>query len=124
MNPGTKETVVPPPEIQIHVKGISLGAELKDKDGRSSLKLSYEFVTTSADKDDDGESEDDESENEEGKEASTVTREVILGSLTPGKVSYVFLSSSRLITPPALSIRSSRLPWTSSWMRRTSMFSK
>lgn len=98
MNPGTKETVVPPPDIQIHVKGISLGAELKDKDGRSSLKLSYQFVTAPADED-----EDDESEGEEsgGKEAPTVTREVVLGSLTPGKVNHVSPSSSGFITPLA-----------------------
>ena len=84
MNPGTKETVVPPQNIQIHVKSLSLGAELKDKDGRSSLKLSYEFDTSPAGDDDD--------EEDEGKEVSTDTKEVILGSLTPGKVSYFFLS--------------------------------
>lgn len=85
MNPGTKETVAPPPDIQIHVKGLSLGAELKDKDGRSSLRLSYEFAASPA-------GDDDDEENEEGKEAPLVTKEVILGSLTPGKVNYVFPS--------------------------------
>lgn len=91
VNPGTRETVVPPPDIQIHVKGISLGAELKDKDGRSSLKLSYQFVTASANEDDEDESED----------APTVTREVVLGSLTPGKVNHVFLTLSGFIIPLA-----------------------
>lgn len=119
MNPGTKETVVPPPNIQIHVKSLSLGAELKDNDGRSSLKLSYEFVTPPTDDDD----EEDDEEDEEEKEAATVTKEVILGSLTPGKVSHVFPSLSGAITP-SLSARLNRPPWTSSWMRRTSMFSK
>ena len=85
MNPGTKETVVPPPDIQIHVKGLSLGAELKDKDGRSSLKLSYEFVTAPTD-------DDDEEEDEDGKEAPMVTKEIVLGSLTPGKVNNTFPS--------------------------------
>ena len=74
---------MPPPDIQIHVKGLSLGAELKDKDGRSSLRLSYEFAASPADDDDD----DDDDENEDGREAPTITKEVILGSLTPGKVS-------------------------------------
>ena len=85
MNPGTKETVVPPPNIQIHVKGLSLGAELNDSDGRSSLKLSYEFATSPTDDD-----EDEDEEDEDEKEVSTVTKEVILGSLTPGKVSHIF----------------------------------
>lgn len=91
VNPGTKETVVPPPDIQIHVKGLSLGAELKDKDGRSSLKLSYEIVVSPTD-------DDDDEENEDEKEASTVTKEVILGSLTPGKVRNVLPSSSSALT--------------------------
>ena len=95
MNPGTKETVVPPPDIQIHVKGLSLGAELKDKDGRSSLKLSYEFVTSPA-------NEDDDEENEDEKESPTVTKEVILGSLTPGKVSRLLPSLSGAITLPQI----------------------
>ncbi|KAF9792713.1 hypothetical protein BJ322DRAFT_1133279 [Thelephora terrestris] len=81
VNPGTKETVIPPSDIQIHVKGLSLGAELKDKDGRSSLKLSYEFVSPPDDDDD-----DDDEEKEDDGEARLVTREVILGSLTPGKI--------------------------------------
>ena len=114
MNPGTKETVVPPPNIQIHVKGLSLGAELKDNDGRSSLKLSYEFATSPT---------DDDEEEEDEKEVSTVTKEVILGSLTPGKVSHSFPSLSGIITP-YLPTRLNRPPWTSSWMRMTSMFSK
>jgi hypothetical protein len=81
VNPGTVEVVTPPAGIQIHVKGLSLGAELNDKDGRSSLKLSYEFATPPAEDDDD---------DEEEKEASIGTKEVILGSLTPGKVNHVF----------------------------------
>lgn len=93
MNPGTKETVVPPPDIQIHVKGLSLGAELKDKDGRSSLKLSYEFVTSPAD-------EDEDEENADEKESPTITKEVILGSLTPGKVSRLLPPLSGAITLP------------------------
>jgi len=78
VNPGTKETVAPPSDIQIHVKGISLGSELKDN-GRSSLKLSYEFAASPADGDDD-------EENEEETEVLTITKEVVLGSLTPGKI--------------------------------------
>jgi len=93
VNPGTKETVVPPPDIQIHVKGLSLGAELKDKDGRSSLRLSYEFGASSSDDEDDEGSED-------GNEPSTVTKEIILGSLTPGKVNHVFPSSGSDVTSP------------------------
>ncbi|KAF9647311.1 hypothetical protein BDM02DRAFT_3188052 [Thelephora ganbajun] len=81
VNPGAKETVVPPPDIQIHVKGLSLGAELKDKDSRSSLKLSYEFAASPTD-----EEQEEEEEHEDGKVASMVTKEVILGSLTPGKI--------------------------------------
>ena len=83
VNPGTKETVVPPSDIQIHVKGLSLGADLKDNDGRSSLKLSYEFVAPPTEDDDEEEEEEDEDE------PHTVTKEIILGSLTPGKVNYV-----------------------------------
>lgn len=106
MNPGTEETVVAPPDIQIHVKGISLGAELEDNEGRSSLKLTHEFATSPADEDDDEEDEDE-------KEVPIVTKEVILGSLTPGKVSHVFPSLSNFVTP-SLSTRLSRPPWTSS----------
>lgn len=95
MNPGTKETIVPPPDIQIHVKGLSLGAELKDKDGRSSLRLSYVFGASPADDDDDEDGED-------GNEPSMVTKEVILGSLTPGKVSYTFPSLRSGVTPSPL----------------------
>lgn len=87
VNPGTKETVAPPSDIQIHVKGLSLGAELKDNDGRSSLKLSYEIVARPTEEDDD---DDDEAEDE----LSTITKEVILGSLTPGKVSRAFWAST------------------------------
>ena len=94
MNPGTKETVIPPSDIQIHVKGLSLGAELKDKDGRSSLRLSYEFAASPA-------SDDDDEENEEGDEAPIVTKEVILGSLTPGKVGCVFPTLGGDITLPS-----------------------
>lgn len=115
MNPGTEETVVAPPNIQIHVKGISLGAELEDNEGRSSLKLTHEFATSPADDDDDEEDEDE-------KEVPIVTKEVILGSLTPGKVSHGFPSLSNVVTS-SLSTRLSRPPWTSSWMR-TNMFSK
>jgi len=79
VNPGTEETVVPPPNIQIHVKSLSLGAELEDNDGRSSLKLSYEFTASTPDEDDDEEDEDE-------KEVPTIIKEVILGSLTPGKI--------------------------------------
>ena len=86
MNPGAEEIVVPPSGVQIHVKGLSLGAELKDKDGRSSLKLSYELVAPPEEGDD-----DDEEEREGDDEARLVTKEVILGSLTPGKVNQVFL---------------------------------
>jgi len=116
VNPGTEETVVPPANIQIHVKGLSLGAELEDNEGRSSLKLSHEFATPPEDDDDDEEDEDE-------KEVPIVNKEVILGSLTPGKVSHVFPSLSAVMTL-SLSTRLSRLPWTSSWMRRTNMFSK
>lgn len=91
MNPGTKETVVPPPDIKIHVKGLSLGAELKDNDGRSSLKLSYEIITPPTDDDDDEETEDE-------KEVPTAITEVILGSLTPGKVGNVVPFLGGLIT--------------------------
>ena len=73
--------MVPPPDIQIHVKGLSLGAELGDNSGRSSLKLSYEIFAPPTEDDDEEEDED---------ELHTVTKEVILGSLTPGKVKYVF----------------------------------
>lgn len=79
MNPGTKESVVPPSDIQIHVKGLSLGAELKDNNGRSSLKLSYQFVAPPTE-------DDDEEEEKDEDDPHTVTKEVILGSLTPGKV--------------------------------------
>jgi len=95
VNPGAKETVVPPSDIKIHVKGLSLGAELKDKDGRSSLKLSYELIASPAD-DDDGEGED-------GNEAPTITKEVVLGSLTPGKVNNILLflsGGTTLFSPP------------------------
>jgi len=103
VNPGTKETVVPPPNIQIHVKGLSLGAELKDKDGRSSLKLSYgPLESLEEDNEDAGEDEDDEPS----------TREIVLGSLTPGKVSHVFLYFGSNLAPLS-SFRSSRLPWMS-----------
>ena len=91
MNPGTKETVVPPPDIKIHVKGLSLGAELKDHDGRSSLKLSYEIITPPTDEDDDEEDEDE-------KEVPTATTEVILCSLTPGKVCDVVPPLGGLLT--------------------------
>jgi hypothetical protein len=96
VNPGTKETVVAPRDIQIHVKGLSLGAELKDKDGRSSLRLSYAFAASPTDDDDDEEEIDDE------KESPMVIKEVILGSLTPGKVNYVFSSSGSgmILSPP------------------------
>lgn len=90
MNPGTKEAVMPPADIQIHVKGLSLGAQLKDDDGRSSLKLSYQFVAPPA--------EDSDEEEDEG-EPSTVTKEVILGSLTPGKVNRIFLCFGDDVTP-------------------------
>ena len=116
MNPGTKEIVVPPPEIQIHVKGLSLGAELKDDEGRSSLKLSYEFDASTSDDEDDEHSED-------GNGPPPVTKEVILGSLTPGKVNHLFPSLGDGVTPP-LPHRLSRLPWTSFWTTRTSMFLK
>lgn len=96
MNPGTKEIVVPPPDIQIHVKGLSLGVELEDKDSRSSLRLSYEFAASHTSDD-----EDDE-ENEGGKEATTVTKEIILGSLTPGKVGHVLRSLHNDVTIPSL----------------------
>lgn len=86
MNPGTKETVVPPSDIQIHVKGLSLGAELKDNSGRSSLKLSYQSVSPP----DEGDDEEDESEDED--ELNMITKEVVLGSLTPGKVNHAFPS--------------------------------
>lgn len=118
MNPGTEETVTAPPNIQIHVKGISLGAELEDIQGRSSLKLTHEFATSPADDDDDEEDED-----EDEKAVPIVTKEVILGSLTPGKVSHLFPSLSNVVTP-SFSTRLSKPPWTSSWMRRTNMFSK
>ena len=91
MNPGTKVVVVPPPDIQIHVKGLSLGAELKDYDGRTSLKLSYELVTSPTD-------DDDEEQTEDEKEAPTDTKEVVLGSLTPGKVGNIVPSLGSLIT--------------------------
>jgi len=95
VNPGTKEAVVPPRDIQIHVKGLSLGAELKDKDGRSSLKLSYAFAASPRD-------DDDEEETEDEKEDHMVTKEVILGSLTPGKVNHVFpsLGSDMTLSSP------------------------
>lgn len=75
------------------MKGLSLGAELKDSDGRSSLRLSYEFGASSMDDEDDEESDDE-------NEPSTVIREVILGSLTPGKVNHVFSSLGSDMTPP------------------------
>ena len=84
---------MPPPDIQIHVKGLSLGAELKDTDGRSSLRLSYEFGASSTDDEDDEESDDE-------NEPSTVIKEVILGSLTPGKVNHVFPYFGCDMTPP------------------------
>lgn len=115
VNPGTKETVVPPPDIQIHVKGLSLGAELNDKDGRSSLKLSYEFAAPPE--------SDDDDEDEDGNEARTVTKDVVLGSLTPGKVNRVFPSLGVDTTSLPLP-RLSRPPWTSFWMRRMSTFSR
>lgn len=105
MNPGTEEIVSPPPDVQIHVKGLSLGAELEDKNGRSSLKLSYEFPTSPADEDDD---QEDEGESE--KEAHTDTKEVILGSLTPGKVNHVFPSLNGVIIIPPPSARLNRSP--------------
>jgi len=82
VNPGTKETVVPPSDIQIHVKGLSLGAELRDNDGRSSLKLSYEIVAPPTEDDDEEEEKDDDDDDE----PHIVAKEVILGSLTPGKI--------------------------------------
>jgi len=91
VNPGTKETVVAPRDIQIHVKGLSLGAELKDKDGRSSLKLSYAFAASPT-------GEDDEEESEDGEEGHMVTKEAILGSLTPGKVNQDFPSLGSDVT--------------------------
>jgi hypothetical protein len=118
VNPGTKETVIPPSDIQIHVKGLSLGAELKDKDGRSSLKLSYEFVSPPEDDDDDDEEKEDDGE------ARLVTREVILGSLTPGKVNHVFPCLSGDIISLSLFFRLNRLPWTSFWTTRTNTSSK
>ena len=84
---------MPPPDIQIHVKGLSLGAELKDTDGRSSLRLSYQFGATSTDDEDDEESDDE-------NEPPTVTKEVILGSLTPGKVNHFFPPSGCDVTHP------------------------
>lgn len=99
---------MPPPDIQIHVKGLSLGAELKDTNARSSLKLSYQFGASSTDDEDDEESDDE-------NEPSIVTKEVILGSLTPGKVNNVFPSLGCDVT---LLFRSSRPPWTSFWMIR------
>ena len=108
MNPGTKQTVVPPSDIQIHVKGLSLGAELKDNDGRSSLKLSYEFAVSPT--------EDDDEDQEEGAddEPHLVTKEVILGSLTPGKVDHFFLHFGGDTTQPSsLLSRLNKLPWTS-----------
>lgn len=107
MNPGTKETVVPPSTIQIHVKGVSLGAELKDKDGRSSLKLSYEIAAPPPDDDDEDDDEND------GSKINFVTREVVLASLTPGKVNRAPPYFGGEITPPSLPFRSSRRAWTS-----------
>jgi hypothetical protein len=98
VNPGTKESVVPPSDIQIHVKGLALGAELKDNDGRSSLKLSYQSVSRPTEDDD----EEDESENDD--EPNAVIRQVVLGSLTPGKVNHALPSFCGDINPLASSL--------------------
>lgn len=70
-----------------------------------------------------GDDEDEDEEEESEDETSGVTKEIVLGSLTPGQVNHTLSYFGGEVTH-FLPSRSSRLPWTLSWMKTMSMFSK
>jgi FK506-binding nuclear protein len=82
VKPGQAESIIPQSDLVI--TNASLGAELADSTGRTSVKLTYvRPVKVSPDEEDEEEKDDDDDE-VEGAQVETV-----LCSFTPGKVSYM-----------------------------------
>lgn len=75
LEPGVSQTVEPLADIRI--SNISLAHELKDATGRSSLKITFQPPTPSP---------LDSDEEDEEEPTPPEPAEVILASLTPGKV--------------------------------------
>ena len=65
------------PRADLHVKNVTLGAELADEKGRSTLKLIYLGPPVASESDEEG---------VEDEEGSPEPSETVLCSLTPGKV--------------------------------------
>lgn len=89
LTPGEAEVIVPQGDLQI--KNAALPDELQDDSARTSVKLTYQSLS-SLDEEDEGE-EDEEDADEPPKGPAVTT---ILCSLTPGKVR---------VLPPAYNFR-------------------
>jgi FK506-binding nuclear protein len=82
VKPGQAVSVVPQSDLVI--TNATLGAELADSTGRTSVKLTYTRPIKITSDDEDENKEDDEDDDE----AAEV--EIVLCSFTPGKVLYMY----------------------------------
>lgn len=79
LTPGEAEVIVPQGDLQI--KNAALPDELQDNSARTSVKLTYQSLSSLEDEDEDDDDEEDDDEPPRGPAVTTV-----LCSLTPGKV--------------------------------------
>ena len=86
LTPGKAEVIVPQADLQI--KNAALPDELQHESARTSVKLTYQSLSSVDDEDED---EDDDEEDEPPSGTAVTT---VLCSLTPGKV-RVFLTRPR-----------------------------